>query len=242
MMWQTKLGRCIYTSPSGYKVYQNLGYRWLTLGSTALQTVVNRRKPQIPVLHYLPALSLMARTFPNDCCLLGLGGAGIVHMLASNTSTHSIIAVDSSEEVIDIAQKFFSLDRTPNVTIIHQNALDYVKGVMGNFFHLLIDLYDANHFPVDCSTNDFFMNCKKSLRNDGFLAINLANYKEQWPIFQFIRKHFKTTLVVPIRKSANMVIIASKNENQDAFLNKLVETGEIKKIIYVEPWGYVGEY
>ena len=39
-----------------------------------------------------------------------------------------------------------------------------------------------------------------------------------------------------------MVIIASKNENQDAFLNKLVETGEIKKIIYVEPWGYVGEY
>ena len=113
-MWQTKMGKCIYTSPSGYKVYQNLFYRWLTLGSDALQTVINRRTPQKPVLYYLPALTLMTRKYPGLTCLLGLGGAGLALMLNKT----SLVAVDNSEEVIEIAKKFFMIEHLKNLTII----------------------------------------------------------------------------------------------------------------------------
>lgn len=237
-MWKTKLRSCIYTSPSGYKVYQNACYRWLTLGSNALQTVINRYKPYKPVLYYLPALTLMARKYPGTVCMLGLGGAGVALML----NDMPLIAVDNSEEVIDIAKRFFIMDRLKNLTIIHENAMDYVQQCERNFTHLIVDLYNANHFPPECGHTDFFASCKKIITEDGFLAINLANIKEQYSIFQLVKNHFKNTLVIPIRKSANMVIFAAKNDNKELFVNKIKQTAAFKRIIWVDSWGYVGDY
>ncbi|WP_454780821.1 spermidine synthase [Legionella sp. WA2022007384] len=237
-MWKTKLGRCIYTSPSGYKVYQNGCYRWLTLGSNALQTVINRHKPHKPVLYYLPALTIMARNDPGVTCLLGLGGAGVALMLKDAP----IIAVDNSEEVIEIAKRFFMIDRLKNLTVIHENAVDYVQKCEINFTHLIVDLYNANHFPPECANTQFFASCKRIITENGILAVNLANIKEQYPIFQLIKNQFNHTLVVPIRKSANMVILAAKNESKELFMEKIKETGAFKRIIWVDSWGYVGDY
>lgn len=240
-MWKTKLGVCIYESPSGYKVYQNLLYRWLTLGSNALQTVINRRKPQKPVLYYLPTLTLMARYYPERSCLLGLGGAGVALMLANKDSSPPMVAVEISEEVIDIARRFFMIDNLKNFTVIHENAIDYIKNKEEMYPHLMVDLYNANHFPPDCGNDLFFNLCHKILTKDGFLAVNLANLKEQWPIFQLIKKHFEHTFVIPVKKSANMVVIASKHKNKELFLSKIKATGELKRIIWVERWGFVGD-
>lgn len=242
MIWKTLFGKCIYTSPSGFKVYQNFFYRWLTLGSTALQTMINRHHPEKPVLHYISILTLMARTFPGDSCLLGLGGASVPQTLKNQRPKHSITAVDNNDEVIQIAKKFFMVDSLSDLTIIHKNAADYVQEVSITFDHLMIDLYDANNFPIECNNDAFFSQAKKRLNKDGFIAVNLANYKEQWPIFQLIKKQFKNTLVIPIKKSANMVIIASSNESNDMFINHIRTTGELKKISWMESWGYVGEY
>ena len=241
-MWKTLFGQCIFTSPSGYKVYQNFFYRWLTLGSNALQTVINRRHPEIPALHYIAILTLMARTIPGSSCLLGLGGASVAHTLTTQIPEHSITAVDSSDEVIQIARKFFMVDSIPDLTIIHKNAVDYVQEISIVYDHLMIDLYDANNFPIECNNEEFFAIVKKRLKNEGFIAVNLANYKEQWPIFQLIKKQFKNTLVIPIKKSANMVVIASSNDSNDSFINQIRASGELKKINWMDSWGYVGEY
>ena len=237
-MWKTKLGRCIYTSPSGYKVYQNLCYRWLTLGSTALQTVINRYKPHKPVLYYLPALTLMARQYPGVTCMLGLGGAGNAWMLKDIP----LVAVDNSEEVIDIAKRFFMIDHLKNLNVIHENAADYIQKQPPKYTHLIIDLYNANHFPPECANADFFASCKRIMTEDGFLAINLANIKEQHPIFQLVKNQFNNTLVVPIRNSANMVIFASQNESKELFMDQVKQTFAFKRIIWVESWGFVGDY
>ncbi|WP_454783783.1 spermidine synthase [Legionella sp. WA2024007413] len=237
-MWKTKLGTCIYTSPSGYKVYQNAFYRWLKLGSNALQTVINRHNPHQPGLHYLPALTLMARKYPGSTCMLGLGGAGVALMLKDIHLT----AVDNSEEVIEIAKRFFIMDRLKNLTIIHENAMDYVQTSEFHFSHLIVDLYNANHFPPECSNKQFFASCKKIITDDGIFAVNLANIKEQYPIFQLIKHQFSNTLVIPIRQSANMVILAAKNDSKELFMNKIKHTDAFKRIIWVDSWGYVGDY
>ncbi|MFT4059124.1 MAG: hypothetical protein QM652_06205 [Legionella sp.] len=241
-MWKTKLGTCIYESPSGYKVYQNLFYRWLTLGSPALQTVINRLMPQKPVLRYLPVLTLMVRHYPDRACLLGLGGAGIPLMLANKKTAPPLIAIDKSEEVIDIAKRFFYIERLHNVTIKHEDAMDYVQNYQETFSHVMVDLYNANYFPPECNNELFFSSCQKILAPEGFAAFNLANYKEQWAIYQLIKKYFKQTLVIPIKKTANMVIIAAQNQSKELFFNKIEHTGEIKRIVWVESWGHVGDY
>ncbi|MBI2785231.1 MAG: hypothetical protein HYX60_02535 [Legionella longbeachae] len=237
-MWKTILGRCIYTSPSGYKVYQNLFYRWLTLGSNALQTVINRHSPHKPGLYYLPALTLMARKYPGTTCLLGLGGAGVALMLNDS----SVTAIDNSEEVIDIAKRFFMIENLKNLTVIHNNAMNYVQSCTERYSHLIVDLYNANHFPPECINDEFFVSCKNIITEDGVLAINLANTKEQWPIFQLVKKQFSHTLVIPVKKSANIVILAFPNKGKELFINKINETNTFKRILWVDSWGYVGDY
>ena len=242
LMWKTNLGKCIYTSPSGYKVVQNAIYRWLTLGSDALQTVINRRIPQNPILHYLPALTLMARYFPDNCCLLGLGGAGIPHMLKAITPNQSITAVECSEEVIQIAKDYFMVNQLPKLEIIHQNASEFVQNCSSLYKHLIVDLYDAHHFPKECTTDNFFISCQNRLTEDGFLAVNLANYKEQWLLVQTMKKHFNASLVIPIKHCANLVLIAAKNPNKELFIEQINATGELKNISWTQSWGTLGEY
>ena len=242
MRWRTKFGRCIYVSPSGYKVYQNFFYRWLTLGSNALQTVINRYNPKKPVLYYIPVLTLMARKLPGSSCLLGLGGASVAQLLTSEIPGHSIVTVDSSEEVIQIAKQFFMVDRIPCLTIVHQNANDYIRECNTTYNHLMVDLYDANNFPAECNNDEFFIHAKNKLKENGFLAVNLANYKEQWPIFEMIKKQFKNTLVIPVKKSANIVIIASAQGDKETFIKQMQSYPEIKRIVWMDSWGYVGKY
>ncbi|CZR33030.1 spermidine synthase [Legionella pneumophila] len=150
--------------------------------------------------------------------------------------------MESSEEVIQIAKKFFMTDLIPHFTITHQNARDFVCENKKTFQHMLLDLYDATHFPDECHSMDFFIHCKKQLTNDGFLAVNLANSQEQWALVQLIKKQFPSNIIIPIKKCANIVVIVSKNDNKDLFIKQVRNTNEIKKITWVKDWGYVAEY
>lgn len=238
-MWKTKFGQRIYVSPSGYEVYQNPGYRWLTLGSSALQTVINRRHPKRPMLYYLPALTLMARQFPEQSCMLGLGGAAVAHMLSA--SPYSLTAVELSAEIIAIAQNYFYLNTIPNLNLIQHNALNYLQECSRHYTHLIVDLYGADSFPSDCNSDVFFQMCKERLVEGGFLAVNLANTKEQWPIVQRIKNHFKHTVVFPIKKCANLVVIASNTLQSGDFLAQVSTNKEVNCIVYDDLWGHIGE-
>lgn len=240
-MWKTKFGKCIYVSPSGFKVYQNYFYRWLTFGTSALQTVINRRAPYKPGLYYIAPLTMMARTAPGKSCLLGLGGGAVPHLLAHQQFTYPLTVVDYSEEVIQIATQFFNINHLTHLTIIKQNAVDFMQDCNEQFHHIIIDLYGAQHFPEECFNSEFFLNCKNKLTDNGFLSINIANRHEQRPLFLLLKEHFHlNTLVIPVKKCANIVIIACKNKHY--LLDKLKECPELKKIKWTSSWGTIGEY
>lgn len=241
MIWQTLFGKCIHESPSGYKVYQNFFYRWLTYNSPALQTVLNRLRPKRPVLHYLPALTLMARTYPNNYCLLGLGGAAVPHLLSLSHAHFNNIVVDYSEEVIEIGRRFFMVGKIPYLSITQADALTYLKQCKIVFPHLIIDLYEADCFPKNCANVEFFLQCKECIEEEGFVAINIASLKQQWSLLQLVKNQFANTLVIPVKKSCNMIVIASKKEDKEWFLDKIRSAGEVKKISWVPKWGYVAE-
>lgn len=242
MLLKTKFGLCIYTSPSGYKVYQNFFYRWLTLESNALQTIIYRYRPQRPVLHYLPVITLMARQFPGNTCLLGLGGASVAQMLSAACPKSPIVAVDCSEEIIHIAKQFFMTDSLSGLTIVQENAIDHLRACQKVYQHILIDLYDAKEFPRECQREEFFIYSKNSLKEGGFIAVNLANYHEQWPILQLIKKQFNNTLIIPIKKSANIIVLASAQESNQAFIHQMQSCPEIRQMCWMEGWGNVGSY
>lgn len=134
----------------------------------------------------------MARQYPGPSCLLGLGGAGIPLMLSTEQPPPPLVVIDKSDEIIDIAKRFFISEELKNLTIIHEDAKNYVTQTQATYAHLMIDLYNANYFPPECNNELFFSSCQRIIAQDGFLALNLANIREQWPLFLLVKNTLNT--------------------------------------------------
>lgn len=241
-MWKTFAGRCIYQSPQGNRIYQNILFRWLKFDSEALQSVLNRWLPQKPELKYIKFLILAAQLLPNDCCMLGLGGGGVAHALSPFLRQSKLVIVENNAEVIELAKGYFMLNRLKNIAVSHEDASVFMSKNACKFQHLLIDLFTANNFPAECSTEEFFAHCKQSLKPGGILAINLANSREHLAIFQLIQKQFlHATLVMPVPGKANLIVFAQNCDTINSLLTLLKENRRLKELYWTSTWGNVGK-
>ncbi|ASQ46083.1 spermidine synthase [Legionella clemsonensis] len=240
-MWKTLWGACVHESTSGIRVYQNFLFRWLKFKGTTLQTLLNRYFPHRPGLYYVNSLTLFVRLSPGSCCMLGLGGAGVAHALSPFHQV-KLTAVEYDGEVINIAKQFFRVNELSNLEIIHGDAQAFAMQTNKQFQHVLVDLFTHDVFPSQCNTEEFFYHCKRMLTTNGILAVNLANRSEQWPIFQLIRKNFhNSTLAVSVKKSANIIIFATKHKSANYLIDVLKQHKQLKNLFWDEKWGCVAE-
>lgn len=239
-MWKNKFGRCIFESSGGYGVYQNLRYRWLHLGSTAIQTLINRYHPMYPALEYIPLLLCAAKQWPGKTCLLGLGGAGVAHALAPYVGHEKIHAVEYSSEVISIGAAYFKINCISSLIIHELDANDFVQNETGQYKHVLIDLFDAKHFPKHCLTDVFFQHCKRILDPDGIMAINIANASERKRIFQLIQSQFNRSIItLSAKRCSNWVMLASQLPI-NALIDRFIQNKVFNRLYWDSEWGYVG--
>ncbi len=228
MMWKTFAGRCIYHSPTGIRVLQNPLFRWLQFESKAIQTLLNRYCPHRPGLSYIKLLILAAQLQPTSCCMLGLGGGGVAHALSKVLGPEKLTIVENSAEVIDVASRFFMIDQLNNLVVVQEDASSFVQKWTKQFHHLLVDLFDATHFPAQCNNEEFFANCRRLLTPEGILAVNLANRHEQWPILQLIQQQFPhSTITLPSSNSPNVIVLA---QNSDSISSSLLNGLKKEKI------------
>lgn len=238
MIWKTFAARCIYQSQSGTRVYENMIFRWLKFESKAIQTLINKYYPESPALHYIKPLIFMAQQFPSDCCLLGLGGAGAAHALAPFISPYKISAVEISPEIIDVASRFFMADTLSQLDIIQQDAFQFLEQTPRQFRHILVDLFNADQFPAHCTNAAFFALCHDRLSQDGILAVNLANSREQRPVFELMQQQFGHNMVsIPVGGCANLVILASNSDNKHFLRNFFKSHRQIKRMAWDTEWG-----
>jgi spermidine synthase len=234
--WKTRLGTCIYENTNGAKVYQNLTYRWLTLNSDIIQSLINRYQPNKPSLKYIETLSLAIRELPSNACLLGLGGGGFAHTVYNNQLT----AVESNSDIIQIASDYFMLDRLKNLVIVHQDASLFVKTCQTKYNHLIIDIHNSYGFPKYCMNSEFFYWCKNILLPNGILAINIANTNDFVPISKILDEHFACKVIcAPNKGIANLVIFACKSPSTKFLLNLFEQSSQVKKLTWDAAFGYI---
>jgi spermidine synthase len=235
-------GRCIHDAENGIKVYQNPFYRWLTFGSPAIQTLINRRHLERPGLSYINYLKIPLCARPGDSCLLGLGGAGIAHAVAPYIGTSSLLAVEHDAHVIKIANDFFMSNRLKNLAIVHQDAEKFVRETKTYFQHLIVDLYGAVAFPEHCNTPEFFESCRGLLDSEGVLAVNIANCSEHKPILEHIKSGFSSrTVLLPVKGTSNLIILACKGPTINPLLNLIKKNNALKKLTWDAQWGCVAQ-
>ncbi len=230
----------IYESPNGAAIYQNFWYRWMTFNTRPIQTLVNRRHPERPLLNYIQPLTVAARHDPGETCLMGLGGAAIGHYLKANQPKLNLDVIEIDDEVIQLAEKYFRLNELSQLNIIQQDAAQFMQHPPKTYRHLLIDLFDAYHFPTSCDNPLFFKQCYENLEKEGILAINLANPTQHRRIYHFLQSHFDQGIVtVPIEHSTNMVMLASKTQSIDTLLDYFYLNFKVKMQQWDPDWGYM---
>ena len=235
-------GRCIHETENGIKVYQNPFYRWLTFGSPAIQTLINRRHLERPGLSYIHYLKIAICAKPGDGCLLGLGGAGIAHAVAPYIGDSPLLAVEHDAHVIKVADNFFMSNQLKNLTVLHQDAEKFVRETKTSFQHLIVDLYGADAFPNHCNTPAFFDSCRGLLDAEGVLAVNIANSSEHKPILEHIKSGFSShTVLLPVKGTNNLIILACKGPTINLLLDLIIKNNRLKKLTWDAQWGCVAE-
>lgn len=172
--------------------------------------------------------------------MLGLGGGAVIHALKPQLATIKLTVYESNPEIINIAQRYFKIKSHPNLNIINEEAQALSKGPAHRFKHLLIDIYSATTFPKECINETFFLACQNSLEDQGYLVINLANRANQPIVLGIVRKLFnRSTLIIPIPKSQNIIIVARLNCSIRSYAEYLIETRQIRSVYWEPDWGFI---
>ncbi|MFY7698257.1 MAG: spermidine synthase [Legionella sp.] len=238
MLWISIEKNCIHQSSSGFKVYQDRHYRWLTLNSHAMQTRINFKKPEQPALIYIKPIIEIFKVDPGDCCLLGLGGGGIAHALQPFIDDFQFISVESNAEVISLAKTYFMIDQIKISQIILNDACIFIERCQRQFNYLIIDLFDAYSFPQHCNNQRFFDDCRNLLLPNGILVINLVSSPILKTTVYYLRQAFSNrTISIPVPGTKNFLILAMKNQSITNLLNLVQNVFNFKKIAWDNEWG-----
>jgi len=242
MFWKTVLSHCIHHE-SEVQVRQNLLFRWFTFNNATIQSLIHRYHPERPQLEYIRLLILPACANPGSFCLLGLGGAGVLHALAPYYQHHPLHAVEINPRVIELCQTHFMLNQLPDCTVIHANAIDVVQEEPHRYQHLLVDLFDAIRLPQDCATKAFFQHCQHALTPDGTLAINIGNALDLRPTLTHISQLFQNRhVILPTARARNWIILAHNGPSIEPILMLLRQTKGLKQLKWQDTWGYVAVF
>ena len=237
MFWKKFRGKLLHQASLGARVFENTRYRWLMFEGEAIQTCIHLKCPEKPVLPYMHQLMAAVRLISGDICLLGLGGGGVLHALAPYLNEESVQAVEASEEVIRLAKTYFMLERIPSLQIEHDDAGVFLEKSQGGYQHLLVDIFTEAGFPAHCSGLEFFKNCHRVLLDGGVLACNLVSLKQEWILVNHMRSVFEgATLILPIKNTSNVVVLAVKGGS----ILPLIEKLNLKKTIWDPQCGYIG--
>ena len=153
----------------------------------------------------LIALALVAA--PRSALLLGLGGGAMCRHLRAYLSGCAVTVVERDPAVVDLARRFFHIDRQ----ILVADAQEIVADARSQYDVILADLYDGR--GMESFERGFWRDCARALAPGGCLAVNWAAFVDDDVAREeagAIAAAFGRPLFVgPRRLSENVVQLAS---------------------------------
>jgi spermidine synthase len=149
--------------------------------------------------------------------VLGVGGGSVFKTLVDEIKfKNELIGVEIDEEMIQIANKYFNLDKIPNLTIIIDDAFEFVLKTKKTYDLIIIDIFEDTKMP-NFVYEKFFMNrIGDLLNNKGFILFNtmLLDEQQNQRNLEYI-KNFNTSSFtsysIPRVERHNEIIIIQKN-------------------------------
>ena len=119
------------------------------------------------------------RKFEN-ILVLGVAGGSVIKTLTDEIKFKGkITGVEIDANVIAIANKYFDLDKVPNLEIVIDDAFEYVLRTKLKYDLIIIDIFEDTNMP-NFLFQDFFIQRINSLLNiNGFILFNTMVINKQ---------------------------------------------------------------
>lgn len=164
------------SADDGLEVTEERGVRTLHLGSRAIQSAMRTSRPWDLELAYTRAMMgfLMFAPMPQEVLMIGLGGGSLAKFIRKHREQTRVTAVEIDPRVIAAARGHFDLppdDAT--LTVIEADGALYVRQHPASADVILLDGFDAGNQVVALATQTFYDACRRVLRPEGVLVVNL---------------------------------------------------------------------
>lgn len=150
VVWQ--YGKLILDSP-------NANYSFGSLQQVLRRGLFTIGKPRIQQL--------------DNALILGVAGGSVIQTLRYEMGyTGKIVGVEIDPKVIELAVKYFNLDQINDLTIIIDDAQNYLKSTTATFDLIIIDIFTDNLMPGFLFSEVFYQNLEKCLQENGSIVFN----------------------------------------------------------------------
>lgn len=145
--------------------------------------------------------------------LLGVAGGSAIKTLVNEIGYKgAITGVEIDNEVIHIANAYFGLKEFKNVSIIINDAQNYIANNSTKEDLIIIDIFEDNNMPEFLFEEPFIANIKKSLQLNGFILFNFMivnDYKNKFTAFKskFNSSEYKVVNLVNVEEYNQLLII-----------------------------------
>lgn len=154
--------------------------------------------------------------------ILGLGGGTVQHLVAAEFPGVYIVSVDIDPVMVDVASKYFNVDKIPNHKILIEDACRIIvepeEFELGfrSFNAVVVDIYCGMDYPELGKSGNFLSHVAKMTMKEGLVMINrvyLEDYQRDVDIFVDQVENFLRdvkTVVVPGKTNADNMLIYGK--------------------------------
>ncbi len=210
--------------------------RSLYFGSFAQQSAMSLQNPDQLHLAYTKAMMswlLFEEIKDDDVLLIGLGGGSLAKYLLQKFPDCRVEAVEYRAAVAEIAHDYFDLPKQERLNMVIDDGARYVKE-RANLQHelyriIMLDAFDSNGIAEALCNPEFFAACKKMLKKEGILVINLWNTNEQFTqLFSWLGRLFEAKLLfLPVHGMVNVIGLFF-HENTPVYSRKALQKRAIQ--------------
>ena len=154
----------------------------------------------------------------NKILILGVAAGSVIKTLVNEIGfRNEIIGVEIDPKTIEIANKYFGLDKIENVEIIIDDAENFVQNNSEKFDLIIIDIFQDNFMPKFLFDSSFVKAIISLMANDGKLLFNtmVLNTNDEKRnadyISLFDANKFKVEKISKLEKYNELIIVTSMN-------------------------------
>lgn len=146
--------------------------------------------------------------------ILGVAGGSVIKTLIDDIGfSGKITGVEIDSEIIEIANRYFKLDKIPQLEIVIDDAFEFVLKTKDKYDLIIVDIFQDTKMPNFLFETFFINRICFLLKSKGFILFNTMllnnadNLRNQKLIADFNQKNFSIISIPRVEKHNELIVI-----------------------------------